>query len=176
MKLIIVRHGQTDHNKNKICQGAIDISLNEYGKNQALEVREILKDKQIDLVISSSLKRAQETAKIIAPNHDIILDDRIIERKLGIYEGKPTSSFLFHKYEDFHLNCCDDGVESIQTVYNRVKSILLELKEQYDDKTVLLITHASIFNVMHYYINGIPEDGICSFQFLANGKYIEEEI
>ena len=176
MKLVVVRHGQTDYNKNHICQGSIDVPLNENGKQQALIINNVLADTKIDVVVSSTMKRAHETAILIAPNHPIILDDRLVERRLGNYEGKSNMNLVFDKYEDYYLNCSDDGVENIQSVYQRINDVIMELKAKYNDKTVLLVTHGSVSNVMYYYVNGIPENGICSFRYLDNGQYMELEI
>ena len=76
MKLWITRHGQTDFNKNKIMQGNVNIPLNETGRAQAAEVREMLKGISFDAVISSPMDRAVETASIITgfPKKDIIKD------------------------------------------------------------------------------------------------------
>ena len=65
MKLWITRHGQTDYNKMRIMQGAINIPLNETGRAQAEEVRDKLKGISFDAVIASPMDRAVETASII---------------------------------------------------------------------------------------------------------------
>ena len=59
MKIYTVRHGQTEWNKKGLYQGKTDVPLNEEGKKQAMLVKEKLKDKKIDLIISSPLKRAK---------------------------------------------------------------------------------------------------------------------
>ena len=68
MKVYIIRHGETDWNKDRLLQGDVDIPLNETGRKQALEVRELLKNKTIDLCVSSPLSRTYETAEIIVDN------------------------------------------------------------------------------------------------------------
>jgi broad specificity phosphatase PhoE len=176
MKLYIVRHGQTDHNKNNLRQGSIDTLLNEEGKKQSLLLQEEFKNKHVDVVLSSPLKRAHETASLVMPNHSIILDNRLSERSLGIYEGTLSSSSSFEHYGHYHLNSDEHGVERIKDLYTRVDSLFNELKEKYHDKTIMLVTHGAVYNVIYYYIHGIPEDGILTFQYLKNGEYIEYEI
>ncbi|MEK1831722.1 histidine phosphatase family protein [Priestia megaterium] len=64
--LYLIRHGQTDWNKNKLIQGHADIPLNEAGKQQAKRVAERFRDIHIDVIYTSDLLRAQETAREIA--------------------------------------------------------------------------------------------------------------
>jgi len=75
MKLIITRHGETEENKNRIIQGHIDGTLSQLGLEQAKKLAERLKDEKIDLIFSSDLGRALNTAKEVAKFHkDIPLD------------------------------------------------------------------------------------------------------
>ncbi len=93
--LYIVRHGETDWNNLRILQGATDIPLNETGRMQAEVIRDTLRVRVIDRVVSSPLSRAYETARIIAAPHKIEVeqDSGLIERSYGVYEGQPSSSF-----------------------------------------------------------------------------------
>lgn len=65
-KIILVRHGRTDWNSERITQGHLDTFLNKEGLDQAIAVAEKLKDEKIDVIISSDLKRAFQTALVIA--------------------------------------------------------------------------------------------------------------
>lgn len=176
MKIIIVRHGQTDHNKKKYCQGSIDTVLNEQGRKQALSLKEKFKDISIDLVISSPLKRAFETAQLAMPNTKVVTDNRIRERHLGEFEGISSAEISFEEYGHYYLNKEDNGVEKIQDFFERIKSFFEELKNKHYDKTILIVTHGAVYNVIYYYLNGIPKDGILTFQYIENGQYIEYEI
>ena len=68
MKILLVRHGETDFNKNKLIQGHSDIVLNETGKEQAINAGRKITDFDIDAVFSSPLKRALETARLMLDN------------------------------------------------------------------------------------------------------------
>ena len=89
MEILVTRHGQTDWNALGKLQGQTDIELNDIGRQQAKETGKLIKDENIDLIITSSLKRAVETAKIINANFkvNIVEDDRLMERKYGESEG-----------------------------------------------------------------------------------------
>ena len=101
MKLYVARHGQTFWNaQNKVC-GITDVGLTEKGKDQAEELSSIVQNYNIDVIISSPLKRALETGKIVAEKNNISLqtEELLIEQNYGIYEGadRKTDSFLANK-------------------------------------------------------------------------------
>lgn len=89
MKIFVTRHGQTKWNALRKLQGRQDVELNEIGKKQALIVGEKIKNEEIDIIITSPLKRAKETAEIINKklNVEIVEDNRLIERCYGDFEG-----------------------------------------------------------------------------------------
>ena len=89
MKFYVVRHGQTDWNAKGRIQGKTDIELNEIGIEQARQLKALIKDYNIDLIISSPLKRARKTAEIIneTVKCNIIFEDSLKERGYGIFEG-----------------------------------------------------------------------------------------
>ncbi len=153
MKIYLIRHGETDQNKRKCLQGRTDIVLNEYGRELAYRTAEGMKDITFDIIFSSPLKRARETAEIIRRerNIPIIIEDRIQEISFGTYEGLcfakegfsvPDESFLnfFDKPECYHT---PPQGESFEDVIARTGDFLAELvkREDYRDKTILLSTH-----------------------------------
>lgn len=86
MKLIIIRHGETNHNKERICQGQLDTDLSIEGIEQAKKLGKRFKETKINFCYSSDLKRAKNTAKEILKYHEdikLILDKRIRERNFG---------------------------------------------------------------------------------------------
>eukprot|EP00128_Syssomonas_multiformis_P007501 Colp12_sorted_trinity150504_noHs@5262 len=90
--LSIVRHGETDYNLNKICQGQTDVKLNARGKLQAERVAFRLSKERIDKIISSDLSRASETAQTIASYHKEVnfeTSTLLREKCAGKYAGLP---------------------------------------------------------------------------------------
>lgn len=86
-----VRHGQTDWNLEHKIQGRVDIGLNSEGRAQAEAMRDQLASKQFDVIFSSPLRRAQETAEIIGEAHSgtpLVVASELTERNFGEYEGK----------------------------------------------------------------------------------------
>lgn len=94
MKIYIVRHGESEFNKlidvegvRMFC-GAKDVPLTDKGRKQAQSLRESEKLNEVDKIYASDLIRAIETAKLAMPNKEIVIDKRIRERSLGVFEGK----------------------------------------------------------------------------------------
>ena len=160
MNILITRHGQTDWNLKKKVMSRCDEPLNETGLTQAEETREKLLDKDIDLVICSPLQRAKQTANIIARdrNIEIIYDDRIVERDFGEFEGQETKDFDFPGYWDYHKNNHYEKAENIQEFFKRVYSFLDEIKEKYEDRKILVVSHGGVSIPVACYFRGeIPE-------------------
>lgn len=159
MKLLLTRHGQTDWNILGKIQGCTDIELNETGIEQAKIAREKLLNYDIDLIISSPLKRAKKTAEIICEGRNIplIVSDSLREREFGRAEGKTREEFNFSEIWNYKLNIQYDDIESVGDLYNRVNGFIDNLKEEYKDKTVLLVTHGGVCVPIRTYFEGIPE-------------------
>ena len=88
MILYVVRHGKTEWNLEHRCQGVSDIPLVDEGRESAKELVPLVSGLGIDIVFSSPLSRAYETAKIITNNSiPINIDDRLTERDWGMNEG-----------------------------------------------------------------------------------------
>lgn len=159
MKLYVVRHGETNENISKIMQGNLNTSLNEKGIKQAQNLIAKVKYHNINLIISSPLKRAYDTAKIIANGKRIITDDRLKSRNHGEFQGMDRNDINLKDYWNIKKNIKYKKAESVKDLYNRIDSLLKDIKKYYPDKNVLLITHSGITRILYYYFNGIPEDG-----------------
>lgn len=167
MKVYIIRHGQTDWNKKGKIQGKTDIELNEEGIKQAEEAKRILKDYPIDMIVSSTLKRARKTAEIIneAKNVPIIFKEELEERGFGEFEGKTQQEFQDEIWNseilaNYNLNKQYKGVETIRSLCDRVWGLIEELKKEYVDKNILLVTHGGVTRAINGYFNGANENGI----------------
>ena len=175
MKLYIMRHGQTNWNKKGKIQGKTDIELNEEGIEQAKEARKILEKYPIDVIVSSPLKRAKKTAEIIneAKKVPIIFDKAIEERGFGEFEGKVGKEIQDEIWnseilDNYNLNKQYKGVESIQDLCNRVWGLFDELKQEYEDKNILIVTHGGVTRAINGYFNGTNKEGIIESLMLHN--------
>ena len=90
-RLLLVRHGETDWNRQTRFQGGIDVPLNNNGRQQSQKAGEFLKDVPLDFAFSSPMLRPKETAEIILRDHHDIqlqLEDGLREISHGLWEGK----------------------------------------------------------------------------------------
>ncbi len=151
--IYIVRHGQTEMNNRKALQGRSDVPLNEIGRRQACSAAEKLKDIRFDRVYTSPLKRSIQTARIIAPYVEPVIEDRLIEMDYGPYEGcdltrLPPEIITF--FSDFVNNPAPDGMERLSDVIARVASFLDELRNA--EGNILLSAHAISMKGMLEYL------------------------
>lgn len=159
MKLVMVRHAKTDYNDKGLVQGILDIPLNEEGKMQAINIKEKLKNIKFELCFSSPLKRTLETAKLIVGNDfPIITDELLIERNMGTYEGGSFNEYQKHDFWDRNKNYDINGVEPVRNIMKRTELFLDNLKREYKDKTILLVSHTAILRALHFNIVGYDDD------------------
>ncbi len=175
MKIYVTRHGQTDWNVEGKTQGRADIELNEVGISQAKQTKEALKNKNIDLIICSPLKRAKQTAEIIneGRNIPIIYDEQIMERNFGEFEGKKIK---FDEFWDYNINPKYEKAETIKEIIGRISNFLDGIKGKYKDKNILLVTHGGVSIAINCYFKGIPVDGKLINYCLQNCEVQEFEI
>lgn len=155
MKIYVLRHGETDWNRQRLLQGRSNIRLNENGRKLAKETAEGMKDIPFDIVFTSPLDRAKETAEIVLNGRDIpvIEDERIMEISFGVYEGKP-----WRKTEDFEGDAniynffnhpgqyrTVEGGESLEELAERTAEFMKDIcnRPELQDKTVLVSTHGA---------------------------------
>lgn len=177
MILYVVRHGETEKNKYGLIQGQTECDLSINGINKAKELVNIVNTLNIDVVISSPLKRAVDTAKIITDfKVPINIDDRIIERDWGLCEGASIDDVDTVKCWNFYINNSDNCIENVQDLLKRVSEFLEDIKNRYQGKNVLVVAHSAILRAIHYCLNGIPEDGDMSKIDIPNLRLIEYKI
>lgn len=137
-ELILVRHGETDWNRDGRYQGHADPPLNEAGREQALELARKLEALELDAVYTSDLRRAAETAEIIAAKRDIPLsrDPGLREVDVGSWSGLTRSEIA----ERFPGADAHDG-ESRAAHRERVVRAVTAIAERHDGCRVLIVSH-----------------------------------
>ena len=159
MKLIFVRHGQTDYNKQGILQGQEkDIPLNVHGIAQVEEAAQKVPS-DVDLIVSSPLQRAMKTAEIINErlHKQIEFDDQIKEFKYGSLAGKTWPEIIAitgdDKAEEHDADVTFDyspyGGESATDAKKRVSGWIEKMRQKYPDKKILVATHGGVIDTMH---------------------------
>ena len=99
----LVRHAQSEYNKNKLFTGWHDPELTDHGKHKAHDLKEELYTVKFDYVYSSPLKRALQTANIIIDDKEIIVDERLKERSYGDWSAKNKEEV---EKLGVHVGCC----------------------------------------------------------------------
>ena len=154
MNIYIVRHGQTNWNKEGRYTGRLNIQINDKGIEQAYITKEKLKNITFDKIYSSPLIRAIKTAKIIR-NQDIIIDERIIERSNGDLEGKLKTEIK--DIIDFNdPNSNKYNIEPIDKFRKRINNFLDEITSDLTSNNILIVTHAGVGIYMRCYFEGEP--------------------
>lgn len=176
MKLYVARHGQTVWNaQNKVC-GITDVELTEKGIDQAKKLADLVQNYNIDIIISSPLKRAVETSKIVADKNNIVMqiEESLIEQNYGIYEGvdRKDAGFLANK-RNFAYRY-PNGESMMQVAY-RIYGLIDKIGEQYQDKNVLLICHGGVSRIIRTYFKDMTNDEFFNYT-LENGKLEEYEL
>ena len=156
MVIYLIRHGETDWNTKRLLQGATDIPLNQNGIEVAQLTAEGLREVAFDVIFTSPLKRARETAEIIRGERKIpiIPDERLREISFGPYEGlccqKDGWNIPDPDFGNFFMNPGEyvppEGGESIRHLCERTTEFLQELihHPDYQDKTILLSGHGAV--------------------------------
>ena len=174
MKIYVIRHGETLENANNCLVGRINSSLTLEGINQAKNIAKKFENINIDLIVSSPLDSCIQTAKIISENRiPIEVSDKLLGRDHGEFTGCPKDSINFDDYWNYNKNIQYEKAESIKDLYDRVVSLIEELKIKYKDKNIIIVTHSGVMRVLYYYFKGIPEDGILSEVTIKNCEVYE---
>ena len=178
MKIILVRHAQTEDNFNNIMQGLRNNLLNDTGRRDCQKLRDKLKDIKFDCCYTSPLVRCVETAFIlIGDKCEMIRDDRLIERDLGELEGKKRELYDIKKYWDYDLNNNDLGVEPLRSVIDRCRDFLEYIKNKYpSDTTILIVSHSAPVKALKYLLENKELKGNLFERNIKNSEYLEFEI
>lgn len=179
MRVLLLRHGQTDLNVQKRLQGSSDIPLNERGRTQARETKKLLEELGIHVtkILSSPLERAIETGSLATgiPMEAIETEPDLIEMSFGIYEQKNMNE----ENPQFLVDCFDHpetyqppvGGESYDEVLARAKSIIEKVRSMIangtleEDDTLLLVSHGALSHAIFEYIKNTPRSAYWNVDF-----------
>lgn len=140
--ITLVRHGNTDFNIQKRAQGHLNNPLNETGRKQALALAKRLAEENWDILISSDLLRARETAEIISDTMGMPidqLDSRIREICRGQIAGTIEEERIAKWGENWRE--LDLGEETLPALRARGVEFIDDIVKQYPNKKVLVVTH-----------------------------------
>ena len=136
IEIIYFVHGTTYDNADSKCSGWKQVELNELGKEQAINLGKNTNYK-FDVLFTSDLIRAIDSANLAWPDIDKIKDERLRECNYGKYDGKDKELVVYEKYI---YKSFPEG-ESLKDVEKRIRDFVDLLKEKYDGKTVGIVAH-----------------------------------
>ncbi|WP_017710998.1 histidine phosphatase family protein [Prochlorothrix hollandica] len=169
VRLLLVRHGETEWNRMQRFQGQIDIPLNANGHSQAQKAATFLKDVSLDFAITSPLLRPKETAEAIVKEHsglDLATDDRLKEIGHGLWEGKLESEIqadygpLLQAWKDSPATVQMPEGENLQQVWDRAVAAWQDIVTQAPDgSTGLVVAHDAVNKAILCHVLGLqPQD------------------
>ena len=166
MKLYITRHGETLRNAENRVLGRDDIVLNEKGVAQAKELAEKLEAIPIDIIFTSPLSRAKDTAKVIAEKKGLtpIEDERLLEVKFGEFEAVPRDYEPYQQAKREHFKRYPGGESYFDMAY-RVYDFLYMLKREYSDKKILVVSHGGVCRIIHNFFIDMENEEFVRFAF-----------
>jgi len=162
-KLILIRHGETDDNKNQNLCGWSDPCLNDNGRKAAEALASYVKDIAFDLIITSGLRRSEETAAIIRKERKIehlALED-LRELNFGDFEGskmkdiKDKQPELYRQLEKDFIHFKFPKGESLKEMNARVIAATNKLLDDYKDKSLAIVAHSGVIRcILAHFITG----------------------
>jgi len=167
-KLIFIRHGQSEKNKQNILDSSADtFGLTDKGKEQVVHTAHGLQAISVDAVYASTIRRAQETADIISDTVDVPVttDERINEVTSGNWEGKAANdpeiaaereAYFALSLEERHNAPRGGTGESWMDVEERMRAFLEDVKEKHKGETVVIATHLGTITTALRILQNVP--------------------
>jgi len=163
MTLLLVRHGQTDWNREPArCTGWAEVELNETGRGQARDLGRALKERGVELIVTSHLVRARETAELVheelGGELPFVVDPRLAETHRGEWETRRFISImreeseLWRHYREQPETFRFPGGESLEAQQRRVLACLRDCA--LDGRTALLVTHGGSIRLTRCFLEG----------------------
>ena len=169
--IVFVRHGETDTNvaiENGLSSGEDDAALNQNGFCQARATAELLRSYDFDIIISSPLKRAVQTAELINEYHGakMILENDLQERMCG-FVGTDIWNRLFDYDDAIEI----PGVEKLDDFVHRVSVVIEKIKVFQGDNNVLVVAHGGVNHAFYAYFNHLPRRGSIRIDMMHNADF-----
>lgn len=164
MRLLIVRHGETVENRQRICQGQTPGTLSDRGVEESRLIGERLKNWDIDCCYTSDLQRAVDTTRQIAAHKPQLIireDARLRERYFGSFQGSVFPESL----EDFTP---PEETETPEAIATRLRSFLSDIRSRHAGETVLVVSHGFTIRVLMSVVGYIESTDLEAVDDLKN--------
>lgn len=177
--LIFVRHGESEANGNGFFAGQMDIPLSQRGSQQAeLTARYIRENFNVDAVYSSDLQRAYCTAQPIAEACDrsLIKNEQLREIFAGQWQGLCFDELQTRYSESYGVwlrdigNAHPAGGESVEELSERIWTVVKDIAEREQNKTVIIVTHATPIRTLICRLKGFDLDQMRQIPWVSNAS------
>lgn len=175
----MIRHGESEANRNKLFAGNLDADLQNNGLKQAQKTAEfIAANYKVDKVYASDLKRAFKTGKCVADlvGVEIIPNKNLREISAGKWEGISFDDLAVNYADDYNVwltdigNACCTGGESVKQLGKRIMDELTAIASANDGKTIVIATHATPIRVMQTLVQYGNLDNMKSVSWVTNAS------
>ena len=162
--IYLVRHGQTELNKDKVFRGRLDPPLNNTGHEEARATAAFMKNVEVSFILSSPLLRAVQTAEPFArmKNLEVKTVRELIDIDFGKWQGLSEkkvlkrNSRLFHQWHKEPTRVTFPGGESLMKVKRRLEDFIAQLRTLYPGRTGAIYTHRVVCKVLVCLLAAIP--------------------
>ncbi|MEO7939152.1 MAG: histidine phosphatase family protein, partial [Burkholderiaceae bacterium] len=166
-ELILIRHGETDWNRELRFQGQIDVPLNDIGFEQARRVAERLAGESVQHLVSSDLLRTRQTSQApsirlgLAPVHDAALREQAFGVVDGMRVGDIQQQFPqeWARWSEFDADYAFAGAESTRHFHARVMAALERLVLSHAGQRLVVVTHGGVLDMVYRSAMGLPLSG-----------------
>lgn len=183
--VVLVRHGETDWNRERRVQGSTGAPLNAAGHEQARGLARLLWEVPLQAIYASELPRALETASYVAGPHSIgvTTDPRLNEIHHGEWEGLAESELpdldLYLRWREDPTSCALPGAEPLQAVHDRAVAVMREIFARHDASKglVAVVSHQIVLALLKCYVLDRPWSqirrhalSVASYEVLTAGE------
>ncbi|GGL14758.1 histidine phosphatase family protein [Mangrovihabitans endophyticus] len=180
-RLIIWRHGNTDWNAANRVQGQTDVPLNDLGRQQAVDAADMLVRLRPDVIVSSDLRRASDTAAALAALTGVPVrhDDRLRERFFGQWQGLTMAEVKESRFAEWTRwrageAAIGGGVESLDDLGKRIAEALQAAADLVPaDGTAVVATHGAAARQGVGHLLGWPAEVMRTLRALQNCHWVE---
>lgn len=162
MKTItFIRHGKSEANKKAVMSGHSQTNLSDEGRKELEQLKDEIHYPETDLIFSSDLPRAYDTAEFLYPNQEIIKLKELRETNFGSYEGRPVDEVIEEFYELFLNNSAQDEMETYETLKQRLSSIIESISKKMSEeqkKSAVIVAHNGVLRMVHHIYKQTPFD------------------
>jgi len=177
VEIILARHGETDFNAREIFRGRADVPLNETGLKQARLLGEYLSREKIDVIYSSPLPRAVQTAEAVAAHHrrEVNINDNLNDIDCGEWQGLSVSE-VKERYTELYQDWLDTpeqvrlpGGESLEDVRRRALPFVQDTVMHCGEGKIVLVSHRVVSKVLICALLGLDNSLFWSFKLDTGG-------